>query len=63
MINNIDDGVDDETLAAYVDGELDANQQREIEYVLEHDPESRGKVCLIRDINSLLRAAYRDGEI
>ena len=44
-------------LMVYVDGELDAEAAREVEQVLESDPEARAKVEVYRETRSLLRAA------
>src|SRR5690349_11762150 len=49
--------LDDATLAAYVDGELDPDQLREIEQAIARDPEARIKVRKMREISALLRSA------
>jgi anti-sigma factor RsiW len=52
-------------LVAYVDGELDPEQAREIERLIENDPRAQEKVRIYRETAALLRAAcaepfYRD---
>jgi anti-sigma factor RsiW len=49
--------IDDATLAAYVDGELDPAQLREIDRLLTGDPQARYKVRRMRETTALLRAA------
>jgi anti-sigma factor RsiW len=49
--------IDDATLAAYVDGELDPAQLREIDRLLIGDPKARYKVRRMREATALLRAA------
>src|SRR4051794_20974279 len=49
--------IDDIMLAAYVDGELNPHQLREIEQALAHDAEARLKVRRMREVSGLLRAA------
>jgi anti-sigma factor RsiW len=49
--------IDDATLAAYVDGELDPAQLREIDRLLTGDPQARYKVRRMREATALLRAA------
>ena len=49
--------IDDATLAAYVDGELDPAQLREIDRLLTSDPQARYKVRRMRETTALLRAA------
>jgi anti-sigma factor RsiW len=49
--------IDDSTLAAYVDGELDPAQLREIDLLLASDPQARLKVRRMRETTALLRAA------
>jgi anti-sigma factor RsiW len=49
--------IDDATLAAYVDGELDPRQLREIDRLLTSDPQARHKVRRMRETTALLRAA------
>ncbi len=47
----------DAMLMAYVDGELDAEAAREVERLMEADPEARRAVEVFRDTAGLLRAA------
>src|SRR4051794_2395392 len=49
--------IDDSTLAAYVDGELDPAQLREIDLLLACAPQARLKVRRMRETTALLRAA------
>src|SRR4051794_40420791 len=49
--------IDDATLAAYVDGELDPRQLREIDRLLTSDPQARHKVRRMRETTALLGAA------
>jgi anti-sigma factor RsiW len=49
--------IDDAMLAAYVDGELDPAQLREIDRLLTADPQARYKVRRMRETTALLRAA------
>jgi anti-sigma factor RsiW len=49
--------IDDATLAAYVDGELDPAQLREIDRLLTSDPQARHKVRRMREATALLRSA------
>jgi anti-sigma factor RsiW len=49
--------IDDAVLAAYVDGELDPAQLREIDRLLIADPQARYKVRRMRETTALLRAA------
>jgi anti-sigma factor RsiW len=49
--------IDDAMLAAYVDGELDPAQLREIDRLLIADPQARYKVRRMRETTALLRAA------
>ena len=48
---------DDTLLMAYADGELDPKAAREVEELLERDPEARRAVEIYRETTSLLRAA------
>ena len=50
--------LDDNTLVAYVDGELDAATAQEVERMLENDPVARNKVLKLSQSAILLRAAY-----
>jgi anti-sigma factor RsiW len=48
---------DDALLVAYVDGELDMVEARDVEQLLERDPVARQKVRIFRETGALLRAA------
>lgn len=52
--------LDDTTLVAYVDGELDAATAREVEQALETSPAARSTVARLRSSASLVRAAFAD---
>jgi len=41
-------------LSAYLDGELDKKQAKEIEYYINHYPELRSEYCRLQKINDLL---------
>ena len=45
-------------LFAYVDGELDEEQLRLVEDLLDRDPDARQRVARMREFNALLKAAY-----
>ena len=45
---------------ARVDGELNEVQHAAVEELLVRDPAARQQVSLIRELNMLLRVAYRD---
>jgi hypothetical protein len=47
--------IDTETLMAYADGELDAEQRKEVEALLERDPEARAMVRKFRESADLLK--------
>ena len=49
-------GLDDSTLVAYVDDELDAEQARAVETALAGDPEARSRVQVFRETAALVRA-------
>src|SRR3954453_16941742 len=49
--------IDDVTLTAYVDGELNPDQMKEVEKHLAGDARGRLKVRRMREISSLLHAA------
>lgn len=51
--------VDDMTLMAYVDGELDSATEREIEGQLFRDPGLAARARALRETNALLAAAYK----
>ncbi len=53
-------GLDDSTLVAYVDDELDAEQARAVETALAGDPEARSRVVVFRETAALVRAAFDD---
>lgn len=50
--------IDDTTLIAYVDGELDPTTTEEVEAELERSPELRRVVSELRESTALVRAAY-----
>jgi len=52
--------LDDTTLVAYVDGELDAATAREVERALETSPAARNTVAQLRTSAALVRAAFAD---
>jgi anti-sigma factor RsiW len=51
----------DELLAAYADGELDAERTREVERMIAADPALRRTVEIHRETSALLRAACAEG--
>ncbi|MEJ0069967.1 MAG: zf-HC2 domain-containing protein [Pseudomonadota bacterium] len=51
---------DENTLVAYVDGELDAATAREVEHALESSPAARNTVAKLRASAALVRAAFAD---
>jgi anti-sigma factor RsiW len=52
--------LDENTLVAYVDGELDAASAREVEQALEASPVARNTVAKLRASAALVRAAFAD---
>ncbi len=50
--------IDDQTLVAYVDGELDLALQAEVETALARDPGLRERVRLLRETSSAVRVAF-----
>jgi anti-sigma factor RsiW len=52
--------LDDNTLVAYVDGELDAATAREVERALEGSPAARNTVAKLRASAALVRAAFAE---
>lgn len=52
--------LDENTLVAYVDGELDAASAREVERALEASPVARNTVAKLRSSATLVRAAFAD---
>jgi hypothetical protein len=50
--------IDDETLVAYVDGELDASTSAEVETALQNDAEAREKVRWMRASVTAMHGAY-----
>lgn len=52
--------LDENTLVAYVDGELDAASAREVEQALENSPVARNTVAKLRASAALVRAAFAD---
>lgn len=53
-------GLDNSTLVAYVDGELDAEQARAVKATLTGDPEARSRVEIFHETAALLRAAFEE---
>ena len=51
-------GLNDSTLVAYVDGELDAEQARAVKAALTENPEARSRVEVFRETAALLQAAF-----
>src|SRR5271170_5141281 len=52
--------LDENTLVAYVDGELDAATAREVERLLDGSPAARNTVAKLRSSAALVRAAFAD---
>ncbi|MBV8168047.1 MAG: zf-HC2 domain-containing protein, partial [Alphaproteobacteria bacterium] len=52
--------LDENTLVAYVDGELDAASAREVERALEASPVARNTVAKLRAGAALVRAAFAE---
>ena len=52
--------INDGTLAAFVDGELEPETMRDVEKLIAADAEAREKVRLLRLSPMLIRAAFRD---
>jgi anti-sigma factor RsiW len=52
--------LDDSTLVAYVDGELDAEREREVEAAMAFNPEAQSRVQVFRQTSELLRATFGD---
>ncbi len=50
--------ISDETIMAYVDGELDQEEAEQIARALETDPELRDRARLFRESTAMLREAY-----
>jgi anti-sigma factor RsiW len=55
-------GLDEATLVAFVDGELDPVAARDVARLLADDPEAQEKVRLLRRSASLVRAAFAGSE-
>lgn len=53
--------VSDETLMAYVDGELDASARAEVEALMQGDPEVVRRIAQHRELRSRIQAAYASG--
>jgi len=51
---------DDQTLVAFVDGELDPAQAQKIQSALSHDPELRERVHVLRESALILRTAFAE---
>jgi anti-sigma factor RsiW len=52
--------LDDSTLVAYVDGELDAEREREVEAVMGFDPDIQSRVQVFRKTSELLHTTFGD---
>ena len=52
--------LNDSTLVAYVDDELDAELAREVEAAMAFDPEAQSRVQVFRETSELLRAIFGD---
>lgn len=52
--------LDETTLVAYVDGELDAKTAREVEMALARDPRAQETVKALRESAAMVRAAFND---
>src|SRR5262245_48803782 len=50
----------DETLVAYLDGEIDPAERREVEAWLDADAEARDRLAALAETTNLVRAAYAD---
>ncbi len=60
MTAKIEPGIEDESLVAYVDGELDAAAVRAIEAAMAADPKLARTVAALRSEVALIRAAYQE---
>jgi anti-sigma factor RsiW len=49
---------DDEALVAYLDGELDSTEQRQVEVWLDADPAARDRLTALAETTKLVRSAY-----
>ena len=49
---------DDERLIAYLDGEVDVSERREIEAWLDSDPAARDKLAALAQSAALVRSAF-----
>jgi len=50
----------DETLVAYLDGELDTAERHEVETWLDADPAARDRLVALAQSGDLVRSAYAD---
>jgi anti-sigma factor RsiW len=51
---------DDETLVAYLDGEIDAAERRQVEAWLDSDLEARDRLAALAESTNLVRSAYAE---
>lgn len=59
---NIDKKLEDILLFAYADGQVSKNQRRFVEAVLARDPDMHQRIAEIHELNTLIKAAYKDGD-
>jgi hypothetical protein len=59
---NIDKQLEDILLFAYADGQVSKNQRRFVEAVLARDPDMHQRIAEIHELNTLIKAAYKDGD-
>jgi anti-sigma factor RsiW len=59
---NVDERLEDILLFTYVDGEVSKAQRRFVEAVLARDPDARQRITQIRELNMLIKAAYKGGD-
>lgn len=52
--------MDELTLNAYIDGQLDAEQEREVLAAMEHDADVREQVCRLRRAKDWMRTGFAD---
>jgi anti-sigma factor RsiW len=59
---NIDERLKDMLLFTYVDGEVSEAQWHFVEAVLARDPDARQRIAQIRELNMLIKVAYKGGD-